>query len=158
MLPAGNVVKVLWQNALLSLITALLESFSQVDAGSCYIAQVVTASDDSFCNIIFAIIRNQYCNELQGSCYFSLYSQTKTNYRYNALALVFSKTVCIQLFREKLSEKTCTPQSRKVIWDMFNTLFLTLQLSNLLLLLSFSTRRHMSTASPAILSNFFEKQ
>ena len=158
MLPAGNVVKVLWQNAFLSLITALLESFRQVDAGSCCIAKVVTANDDSFCNITFAIIRNQYCNELQGSCYFSLYPQTKTNYRYNALALVFSKTVCIQLFREKLSEKTCTPQSRKVIWDMFNTLFLTLLLSNLLLLLSFSPHRHMSTVSPAILSNFFEKQ
>ena len=158
MLPAGNVVKVLWQNAFLSLITALLESFRQVDAGSYGIAQVVTANDNSFCNIIFAIIRNQYCNELQGSCYFSLYPQTKTNYRYNALALVFSKTVCILLFREKLSEKTCTPQSRKVIWDMFNTLFLTLLLSNLLLLLSFSPHRHMSTVSPAILSNFFEKQ
>ena len=158
MLPAGNVVKVLWQNAFLSLITALLESFSQVDAGSCCIAQVVTANDDSFCNIIFAIIRNQYCNELLGSCYFSLYPQTKTNYRYIALALVFSKTVCIQLFLERLSEKLCTRQSRKVIWDMINTLFLTLQLSNLLLLLSFSTRRHMYTASPAILSNFFEKQ
>ena len=36
------------------------------------------------------------------------------------------------------------------------TPFLTLQLSNLLFLLSFSTRRHMSTASPTILSNFFE--
>ena len=32
----------------------------------------------------------------------------------------------IQLFRERLSEKLCTGQSRKVIWDMFNTLFLTL--------------------------------
>ena len=65
----------------------------------------------------------------------------------------------IQLFRERLSEKMCTRQSRKVIWDMINTpVFLTLQLSNLLLLPTFSTRRHMSTASPAILSNFFEKQ
>ena len=64
----------------------------------------------------------------------------------------------IQLFREKLSEKMCTRQSRKVMWDMFNTLFLTLQLSNLLLLLSFSTRRHMSIASRALLSNFLEKQ
>ena len=36
------------------------------------------------------------------------------------------------------------------------TPFLTLQLSNLLFLLSFSTRRHMSTVSPTILSNFFE--
>ena len=31
----------------------------------------------------------------------------------------------IQLFRERLSEKLCTRQSRKVIWDMINTLFLT---------------------------------
>ena len=33
---------------------------------------------------------------------------------------------------------------------MINTLFLILQLSNLLLLLSFSTRRHMSVASPPV--------
>ena len=52
----------------------------------------------------------------------------------------------------------CPRQSREIIWDMFNTLILTLWLSNLLLLLSFSTHRHMSMASPAILSNFFEKQ
>ena len=32
----------------------------------------------------------------------------------------------IQLFRERLSAKMCTRQSRKVIWDMINTLFLTL--------------------------------
>ena len=31
----------------------------------------------------------------------------------------------IQLFPERLSEKMCTPRSRKVIWDMVNTLFLT---------------------------------
>ena len=31
----------------------------------------------------------------------------------------------IQLFRERLSEKMCTQQSRKVVWDMINTLFLT---------------------------------
>ena len=66
-------------------------------------------------------------------------------------------SLCIQLFQERLSEKMCTRQSRKVVWDMSNTLFLTLQLSNLLLLLSFSTRKHMSMASPAILSNFFER-
>ena len=30
----------------------------------------------------------------------------------------------IQLFRERLSEKMCTQQSRKVTWDMINTLFL----------------------------------
>ena len=52
----------------------------------------------------------------------------------------------------------CTRQSRNLIWDMFNTLFLTLYLSNLFLLLSFSTHRNMSMASPAILSNFFERR
>ena len=30
----------------------------------------------------------------------------------------------IQLFRERLSKKMCTRPSRKVIWDMINTLFL----------------------------------
>ena len=59
-----------------------------------------------------------------------------------------SKTECVYNYVEKgCRKKKCTRQSRKVIWDMINTLFLTLQLSNLLLLLSFSTR---------ILSNFFE--
>ena len=43
------------------------------------------------------------------------------------------------------------------IWDMRNTLFLTLY-SNPLLLLSFTTRKHMSMASRAIVSNFFEEQ
>ena len=51
----------------------------------------------------------------------------------------------------------CMRQSRKVIWDMINTLFLTLSLSNLLLLLSFSTCKHTSVVSPAILSIFFEE-
>ena len=55
-------------------------------------------------------------------------------------------------------EKGCRKKCARDNPDMFNTLFLTLWLSNLLLLLSFSTRRHMSMASPAILSNFFEKQ
>ena len=64
----------------------------------------------------------------------------------------------IQLFRERLSENLCMRQSRKVIRDMINALFLTLWLSNLLLLLSFSTRKHTSMASLATLSNFFEKQ
>ena len=34
-------------------------------------------------------------------------------------------TKCIQLFRESLSRIKCTRQSRKVIWDMINTLLLT---------------------------------
>ena len=29
--------------------------------------------------------------------------------------------VCMQLFRKRLSEKMCTRQPRKVIWDMINT-------------------------------------
>ena len=36
------------------------------------------------------------------------------------------KRAHIQLFRERLSEKKCPRQSRKVIWDIINTLFLTL--------------------------------
>ena len=32
---------------------------------------------------------------------------------------------CILLFLDRLSEKMCTQQSRKVLWDMINTLFLT---------------------------------
>ena len=31
-----------------------------------------------------------------------------------------------QLFRERLWEKMCTRESRKIIWDMINTLFLIL--------------------------------
>ena len=38
---------------------------------------------------------------------------------------LFPKVINIQLFRERLSEKMCTRQPRKVIWDMINTLFLT---------------------------------
>ena len=63
----------------------------------------------------------------------------------------------LQLFRERLLENMCTRQSRNVIWDMINKLFVTLQLSKILLLLSFSTRKHMSMASCDILSNFVEE-
>ena len=41
--------------------------------------------------------------------------------------------------------------------DMINTLFMTLKLSTLLLLISVTTRKHMSMAARAILSNFFEE-
>ena len=61
-------------------------------------------------------------------------------------------------FEKGCRKQMCTRQSRKVIWDMINTLFLTLQLSNLLLLLFFSTRKHTSMTSRTILSNFFEEQ
>ena len=40
-----------------------------------------------------------------------------------------------------------TAVSRKVIWNVINTLLLTLTLSNLLLLLSLSARKHMSMES-----------
>ena len=63
----------------------------------------------------------------------------------------------IQLFRERLLEKK-RDNPRKAIWNMMNTLFLALSLSNLLLLFSFSIRKHTSMASRAILSNFFEKK
>ena len=52
--------------------------------------------------------------------------------------------LCLQLFRERLLEKMCTWQSRKVIWDMINTVPDTVAaeplLPNLLLLLSFRSR------------------
>ena len=34
-------------------------------------------------------------------------------------------SVCVQLFRERLSEEMRTRQSRNVIWDMINKLFVT---------------------------------
>ena len=49
------------------------------------------------------------------------------------------KMIDIQLFWERLLEKMCMWPSQKVIWDIINTPFLTLQLSNLRLLLSFSS-------------------
>ena len=65
---------------------------------------------------------------------------------------------CIQLFRERLSEKMCTRQSRKVIWDMINTLFLTLKLSNLLYCcFPLALANIRPWAFRAILSNFFEE-
>ena len=64
----------------------------------------------------------------------------------------------IQLFQERLSEKMCTRQSRKVIRDMINTLFLTTVAVEPSFVASFSTRKHMSVASRAIISNFFEEQ
>ena len=61
-------------------------------------------------------------------------------------------------FEKHWRKKMCTWQPQKIIWDMINTLFLTLKLSRLLLLLAFSTRKHTSMASRDILSNFFEKK
>ena len=60
--------------------------------------------------------------------------------------------------RKFVGKKCARNNPRKVIWDMINTLFLTLWLLNLPLLLSFSIRKHPSIASYVILSNFFEEQ
>ena len=49
-----------------------------------------------------------------------------------------------------------TIQEGKMGYDQY-TLFLTLKLTKLLLLLSFSTRKHKSMSSRAILSKFFEE-
>ena len=54
-------------------------------------------------------------------------------------------------FEKKVVGKNVHATSRKVIWDTINTLFLTLWLLNLLLLLSFSTRKH-----PWPLVSFFQ--
>ena len=48
-----------------------------------------------------------------------------TGARFHDLASFYFSTKYIQLFRERLSEKMCTRQSRKVIWDMISTRFLT---------------------------------
>ena len=67
-----------------------------------------------------------------------------------------SRTKNIQLFRERLSEKNvhATIPKGNMGYDQYTVP----DTVHLLLLLSFSTRRHMSMASRAILSNFFEKQ
>ena len=53
----------------------------------------------------------------------------------------------------------CLRQSRKVIWDMIGQYAVpdTVVVESSMLL-SFSTLKHMSMASRAILSNFFEEQ
>ena len=81
------------------------------------------------------------------------FTQKVIFYKVGVSRSLFGNTPCMQLFRGRLSEKLCTRQSRKVLWDMINALSLTLQLSNLLLLLFFSTRKHTSMAS---LVPFFE--
>ena len=87
------------------------------------------------------------------ACPEGIYSPIHFRHQSGALTTeLLSVLDSIQLFRERLLEKMCTRQSRKVIWDMINTL------SNLLLLLSFSIRQHTSMASRAILSNSLEEQ
>ena len=62
----------------------------------------------------------------------------------------------LQLFKERLLEKKhIVGQSQKIIRDMIDTLFLILQLPNLLLL-SLSTCKHTSMASGATILVFTE--
>ena len=48
-----------------------------------------------------------------------------SNIPYNGLLHAVTQDVSIQLFQERLLEKMCTRESRKVMWDMIDTLFLT---------------------------------
>ena len=66
--------------------------------------------------------------------------------------------ICIQLFRESLSRIKCTRQSRKVIWDMINTLFLTtVAVEPTFVTFLQHSQTYISVASRTILLNFFEK-
>ena len=69
---------------------------------------------------------------------------------FNSVAL----GIHLQLFQERLPEKVCTRQSREVIWR-YDQYTVAVELN---LLLSFSTSKHMSMASRAIVSNFCEEQ
>ena len=62
------------------------------------------------------------------------------------------------ILRKVVGRNLHARQFRKVIWDIINTLFLTMQLSNLLLMLSFSIRKLTSMASRdrGVLSNFLK--
>ena len=66
---------------------------------------------------------------------------------------------CIQLFQERLSEKMCTRQPRKVIWDMINTLFLTtVAVKTNLFTFLWHSRTYVRGLPCQISSNFFEEQ
>ena len=64
----------------------------------------------------------------------------------------------IQLFRERLSEKMCTRQSRKAISDVVNTLFLTTVAVESSFVAFLSTRGHMSTVFRASSFKFLWKK
>ena len=57
----------------------------------------------------------------------------------------------------RLSEKMCTRQSRKVIWDKINTLFLTVTVGPTFVAFLYYSQTYVQ-ASRTILSNFFETQ
>ena len=67
---------------------------------------------------------------------------------------------CIQLFRERLSEKMCTRQSRKVIWDMINTLssYNDCSCRTYFGCFPLAIKNITSLTFRNILSNFFEEQ
>ena len=58
---------------------------------------------------------------------------------------------------EKVVGKLCTRQSRKVMWDMINTLFLTVAVKPTFVAFLYHSQTYVQ-ASRAIVSNFFEKQ
>ena len=62
---------------------------------------------------------------------------------FGLVGIMFEEFIYIAILR-KVVGKMCMQQSQKVIWDMINTWFLTLYLTNLLLLISFTTCSHMS--------------
>ena len=66
----------------------------------------------------------------------------------------------IQLFRERLCQKNCVRNNPERQYGIYNqyTVPDTIAVESILLLFSFSIRKHMSTVSCAILSNFFEEQ
>ena len=70
------------------------------------------------------------------------------------LSVIFAKLVQPRrtTISRKVVGKMCTRQSRKVIWDMINILFLTLQLSNLL----FCFPSALSDVCPWPLLSFFQ--
>ena len=65
---------------------------------------------------------------------------------------------CIQLFGERLSEKMCTRQSRKVIWHMIDTLFLTTVAVVYFFCFPLALANTFSWPFVPILSNFSEEQ
>ena len=61
----------------------------------------------------------------QGKTFFSI-TNILGLFFFGLVGIMFAEFIYIQLFRERLSEKMRMQQSQKVIWDMINTLFLTL--------------------------------
>ena len=71
-------------------------------------------------------VRLAQCHLESRSLFNITWCPIKGDFRQKKLSVQVFNSGCIQLFRERLLENMCTRQSRKVIWDMINTLFLTL--------------------------------